>query len=160
MKYIQIFELSLDLLNIDDVLNLFLCDKENYKNLNNNIFLKNYIINKYQKIYISQSIDRFTNLEIFKFYKLEIYNKFIKKYKKNNNLYSTKNPQSIYEICLGIFNYNRKFSNIWNNLIKTKNFHKQLEEKCRKNGNYSYSFHSLSGKQVETITNEIIVYYN
>ena len=160
MNNILIFELIIKYLKIDDIINILLCNKDIYRNLNNNIFFRKYIINKYDKISLSQSIDGFTNLEIFKFYKLEIYKKFIKKYKKNNNKYSSKNPKSIYEICLDILNYNRKFSDIWNNLIKTKNFHEQLEEKYRKNGNYYYSFHSLSGKQVKIITNEIIIYYN
>ena len=160
MKNIQIFEFIINYLKIDNIINILLCNKDIYTNLNNNISFRKYIINKYHKIYISQSINRFTNLEIFKLYKFEIYNKFIKKYKKNNNKYSSKNPQSIYEICLDIFNYNKKFSDIFNNLIKTKNLDKQLEERCRKNGNYGYSFHSLTGKQIETITNEIIIYYN
>ena len=160
MNNILIIELIINYLKIDNVINILLCNKDIYKNLNNNIFFRKYIINKYHKICISRSIDGFTNLEIFKFYKLEIYKKFIKNYKKNNNIYSSKNPRSIYEICLDIFNYNRKFSDIWNNLIKTKKLDKQLEEKCRKNRNYNYSFHSLSCKQVKTITNEIIINYN
>ena len=153
MEIHVILNLLFKYLNYNEGINIIFLNKKYYNLYINNIFLSKNII---QQKKIPKKVS--SKLNNYQKYKWILYKKLKKKYSFKNNIYKTPNPSSIYEICLYMFNYNKKFNSIWDNLKQTKQFHQEKEIMCQQYGNYGYSFHSLTRKQLITIINEIAIY--
>ena len=76
---------------------------------------------------------------------------FMNKYTYNDDLFSVKNPTSIYEI---LWYFDIPHNDIIKNFKKTMELHQN-----KKLNYYSYTFHSLTKKEMSVIMKELRLYY-
>lgn len=165
INFVDILYFVFTYLKCNEAMNLIFLNKEIYYLYINNRFLKNQII--VESIKNASSYSPYydfvipENLNNYQKCKWLLYTKIKQKYRLKGRYYSTRNPVSIYEVCIFIFNYQQKFYyDIWEKLNKIKQIHKEKEERYIKNGGSGgYTFHSLSKKEMNIILTEIVKYY-